>query len=339
VRAAEEQRADDGASSEPIGTPTELGTSGWVAIAKRVKTQAKKDNLVLVAAGVAFFTFLAVPAALVAIISIWSLVADPETLTDQISDLLASAPDEVRTFFEQQLGSLSGSSSGGLAVSAVIGILAALWTTSSAMSHLVSAINIAYGEDESRGFVKVRGLALALTGGAVVFGVIVIGLLAFLPAIVGDWASWARWTVNVASFPIMLLAFIVGLAVLYRYAPDRRTSRWTWASWGAVIAAILWFLASLGFSFYARYFGSYNATYGALAGIVVLLLWLHISFAVVILGAEINAALEAETGAAATTASETDSAEGGSADGRAVVTDNLPREAGTPKEQSPTTPS
>ena len=93
-------------------------------------------------------------------------------------------------------------------------------------------------------------------------------------------------------------------------------TRWSWTSWGAVVAAVLWLVASLGFSFYARYFGSYNATYGTLAGIVVLLLWLLISFAVVILGAEINAALEAETGAAATTVSETDSAEGGSADGR-----------------------
>jgi membrane protein len=322
---------------EPADTPTSLGTTGWVAVAKRVKTRAKKDNVVLVAAGVAFFTFLAVPAALIAVISIWSLVADPQTLTDQISDLLSSAPDEVRTFFEQQLSSLSGSSSGGLAVGAVIGILAAIWTTSSAMSHLVSAINIAYGEDDSRGFVKARGLALALTGGAVIFGVIVIGLLAFLPAVVGDWASWARWTISVASFPIMLLAFIVGLAVLYRYAPDRQQSGWSWASWGAVIAALLWFVASLAFSFYARYFGSYNATYGALAGIVVLLLWLQISFAVVILGAEINAALEEHTGAPEATASND---EGGSEAGeRAVfVTDNLPRGATAPKEQSSTTP-
>jgi membrane protein len=314
-----------------VDSPAELGASGWLAAAKRAKSRAKKHNLVLVAAGVAFFAFLAVPAALVAVISIWSLVADPETLTDQISDLLASAPDEVRTFFEEQLSSLSGSSSGGLAIGAVIGILAALWTTSSAMSHLVTAINIAYGEDEDRGFVKVRALALALTGGAVVFGVIVIGLLAFLPAVVGDWAAWARWTVNIASFPIMLVAFMVGLAVLYRYAPDRPKERWRFASWGAVVAALLWLAASLAFSFYARYFGSYNATYGALAGIVVLLLWLHISFAVVILGAEINAALEQQA------AAQTPPADRASGLERpAVVSDNLPR--GSVAREEPSSP-
>jgi membrane protein len=285
-----------------VDSPAELGASGWLAAAKRAKSRAKKHNLVLVAAGVAFFAFLAVPAALVAVISIWSLVADPETLTDQISDLLASAPDEVRTFFEEQLSSLSGSSSGGLAIGAVIGILAALWTTSSAMSHLVTAINIAYGEDEDRGFVKVRALALALTGGAVVFGVIVIGLLAFM----------------------------VGLAVLYRYAPDRPKERWRFASWGAVVAALLWLAASLAFSFYARYFGSYNATYGALAGIVVLLLWLHISFAVVILGAEINAALEQQAAAQA----PPDRARG--IERPAVVSDNLPRGSVAREEPSPT---
>lgn len=289
--------------------PSDLSAGGWLEVAKQVKTQAKKDNVSLVAAGVAFYTFLAVPAALISVISIWSLVADPQTLVDQIGDLLSAAPEEVRTFFEQQLSSLSGASSGGLAVSAGIGILAAIWTTSSAMAHLIAAINLAYGEEETRGFVKLRSRALVLTGGAIIFGLVIIGLLAFLPALVGDWAAWARWLVNIASFPVMLAAFMVGLALLYRYAPDREQSRWHAASWGAVIAALIWIVASLGFSLYARYFGSYNATYGALAGIVVLLLWLLISFAVVILGAEINATLERQTGAAAPT-QDTEAVEG-----------------------------
>jgi membrane protein len=176
------------------------------------------------------------------------------------------------------------------------------------MAHLITAVNLAYGDEETRGFVKLRSRALALTGGAIVFGLVVIGLLAFLPALVGDWPAWARWLVSIASFPVMLAAFMVGLAFPYRYAPDRAQSRWNVASWGAVIAGVLWLVASLGFSFYARYFGSYNATYGALAGIVVLLLWLLISFAVVILGAEINATLEAKTGAAAS-ARETEAVE------------------------------
>ena len=148
---------------------------------------------------------------------------------------------------------------------------------------------------------------------------------------VGDWAAWARWTVNIASFPIMLVAFMVGLAVLYRYAPDRPKERWRFASWGAVVAALLWLAASLAFSFYARYFGSYNATYGALAGIVVLLLWLHISFAVVILGAEINAALEHQ---AAAQTPPPDRA--GGIERPAVVSDNLPRGSVAREKPSPT---
>jgi membrane protein len=312
-----------GRSTDP---PADLPAAGWIDVAKRVKRKTKKDNVNLVAAGVAFYTFLAVPAALIAVISIWSLVADPQTLTDQITDLLSAAPDEVRTFFEQQLGSLSGASSGGLAISAVVGILAALWTTSSAMSHLITAVNIAYGEEQTRGFVKARGLALAMTGGAVVFGLAVIGLLAFLPAVIGDWAGWARWTLSIASFPLMLVAFMFGLALLYRYAPDREQPRWSWISWGAVVAALLWLVASLGFSFYARYFGSYNATYGTLAGIVVLLLWLLISFAVVIIGAEINAELERRTGAS-----------GSASTVRGTALDEPVRESEVGEQQQPTT--
>jgi membrane protein len=280
---------------EPAAKPSDLPAHGWFGVAKRVKEKAKQDNVNLVAAGVAFYTFLAVPAALISVISIWSLVADPQTLTDQINDLLSSAPEEVRTFFDAQLRSLSGASESGLALGAVIGIAGALWTTSSAMSHLVTAVNIAYRGEDTRGFVKRRSLALALTGGAVVFGLFVIALLAFVPSLIDDWPGWVRWTLNIGSFVVILFAFMVALALLYRVAPDRHTSGWNIASWGAVIAAVLWLVASVGFSIYARYFGSYNATYGTLAGIVVLLFWLLISFAVVILGAEINAALEERT--------------------------------------------
>jgi membrane protein len=283
---------------ETAANPSDIPPRGWLDVAKRVKEKAKQDNVSLVAAGVAFYTFLAVPAALISVISIWSLVANPQTLTDQISDLLSAAPEEVRTFFDAQLRSLSGASSGGLAIGAVIGIVGALWTTSSAMAHLVTAVTIAYRGDDTRGFVKKRALALALTGGAVLFGIVIIGLLAFLPALIGDWPGWTQWLLSIVSFPVMLAAFMVALALLYRIAPERQEPGWRVASWGAVIAAVLWLVASLGFSFYARYFGSYNATYGTLAGIVVLLLWLLISFAVVIVGAEINAALEERTSGA-----------------------------------------
>lgn len=147
------------------------------------------------------------------------------------------------------------------------------------MGHLIDAINAAYDEDETRGFLRRRGMALALTLGAIVFLVLSFVGVALLPAIVAGTSlgSPGRIAVGVIRWVLLLALGIVGLAVLYRHGPDRDDARWRWVSPGAILATALWLVASIGFSIYTANFGKYNETYGALGAVVVVMLWLFIT--------------------------------------------------------------
>lgn len=277
--------------------PTAIPGTGWKDIAKRTKAQAKDDNVALLAAGVAFFALLSLVPALVALVSVYGMVADPADIERQVSDLLAAAPPEVRDLVEEQLTSITESSSGGLGLTALLGVALALWSASSGMKHIITAVNVAYDEDETRGFLKLRGTALVLTVGAVAFMVVAIGVITALPAVVADMSlgSVAEGAVSILRWPLLGMGLIVGLAILYRYGPDRDEPRWGWTAPGTIAATGLWVLASVAFSIYTSNFGSYGETYGSLGAVVVLMLWLMISAAVVIIGAELNAETEHQT--------------------------------------------
>jgi membrane protein len=163
------------------------------------------------------------------------------------------------------------------------------------MKALVTGVNLAYDETEGRKFLKLRGLALLLTLGAMVLMGVALGLIVAFPALTGDWPTLLRWTASVLRWLLLAALLIVGLAVLYRYAPDRDEPRWSWVSWGSGIATLLWVAASFGFSFYVAFFGNYNKTYGALAGVVILMFWLFLSAFVVLVGAELNTEMELQT--------------------------------------------
>lgn len=293
-------RSDHGEAAERGRTatdPREVPARGWREIALRVKDEAKADNVALLAAGVAFYALLSLVPAMVALVSIYGLVAEPDEVRDQVDDLLAAAPAEVRDLVGQQLEGVTTSSPGGLSLAVGAGLLVALWSASSGMKHLMSAVNVAYDETETRGFVRLRGTALALTVGAVAFVAVALGAIAVVPAVVEDTALGdpARWAITILRWPVLGLGLLVGLAVLYRLAPDREDARWVWTGPGSVFAVVAWLIASGLFSLYTSNLGSYGETYGSLGAVVVLMLWLMISAAVVILGAEINAEAERQT--------------------------------------------
>jgi membrane protein len=269
-------------------TPTDIPARGWKDVLARTLAEAKRDQLALLAAGVAFFGLLALVPGLFAMVSIYGLVADPADVTSHVQDLLGTAPQEVREFIEQQLQSVTGSGEGAAGVGAVLGVLVALWSASSGMKHLVDALNAAYDEDEGRGFVKVRALSLALTIGAVVFVLFAVGVITVVPAVVDGPIALLRW-------PLLGAAFVGSIAVLYRYAPSRDEPEWRWTTPGALAATVLWLVASGLFSIYVGNFGSYNETYGSLGGVVVVMLWLFLTAAVVLFGAELDAELERQT--------------------------------------------
>jgi membrane protein len=278
-------------------TPTDVPPRGWLDVAKRVKEEAKRDQVPLLAAGVAFFGLLALIPALVALLSLYGLVADPHEIRRQVDDALAAAPSEVRDMIGQQLSSIQGSSQGTALLALIGSVLIALWSASSGVNHLVDAINVAYDEEETRGFVRRRGMSLLLTLGAILFLVFAFVGIAVVPAVARATHLGAAGAVLVQAVRWVLLlgGLLAGLAVLYRYAPDRDEPRWRWASPGAVFAAVAWLVASILFSVYVSNFGSYNETYGSLGAVVVVMLWLYLTALVIILGAELNCELERQT--------------------------------------------
>lgn len=287
----------DGVPGGQADRPSQIPPRGWVQVAVRGWREATADQVPMLAAGVAFFGFLALFPAMVAFTLIWGLVADPATVTEQTAALTGSLPPEARTLLVDQLQQLASAPNQSLGWGLVVAALAALWSTSGGVGNLVSAINIAYDEERRRGFVKDKLIALGLTVGAIVFMVLMVALVAGVPAtleLVGIGAGW-RWLTEVVRWLLIAALVMVALAVLYRVAPDRDAPKFRWTSIGAVVATLLWLLASAGFSLYVSLFGNYAKTYGALAGVAVLLLWLWITCFAILLGAEINAEAEAQT--------------------------------------------
>ena len=277
--------------------PTDIPPAGWKQVLLRTKQQVKEDNVPLLAAGVAFYAFLALFPALIAAVTVYGLVADPAEVEEQIASLTEAMPADAAQLLSTQLREIASGSSSSLGWGLAASLAAALFSASGGVQNLVKAVNIAYDEEETRGFFKLRGLALLLTLGAVVFVVVSVGLIAVLPVVLesaglGDAGKAAvqvlRW--------LGLVAFVLlALAIVYRYAPDRDNPKFRWVGLGSIVATVMWLLGSLAFSLYVSNFGSYGKTYGALAGVAVLLLWLWLTSLIILIGAEINSETEQQT--------------------------------------------
>lgn len=289
--------------SEPTATDAEADAHGppgadpgrWKSVGKEVGARVKENHVPLNASGVAFWGFLSIIPGLVALVSIYGLVADPDDIEARVDDVAAALPDEVRQLVVQQLEGITATGGGALTFGLVLSVAAALWTASSGVNYLIEALNVAFGRVESRGFVVRRGVSLLFTLGALLLVGLVIGMITAVPAVLSGLglAGPLRWVVSLALWPVVALVMMVALAVLYRHGPDRDPSTpWAWTSAGAVLAVIGWVVASVGFQIYVGNFGSYNETYGSLGAIVVMLLWLLISALMVLVGAEVNAEIE-----------------------------------------------
>jgi membrane protein len=276
--------------------PGDVPATGWKDVALRVKGELKEDQVSLMSAGVAFYLLLALFPALAALVSLYGLFADPDQVAQQVTDLTGALPEEAQSLITDQLESITGQSQG-LGITLAVSVAAALWAASSGVKHLIGAVNAAYDERETRKFLKLRGLSLVLTIGAVLFAAIAIGVIAVLPNLADrlPFGALGQTLVQVGSYVGLAIGFAVGLSVLYRYAPDRDAPRWQWVSWGAGIATAVWILGSIAFSVYVSNFASYGETYGSIGAVIVLMLWLVVTAFAIILGAEINSELEAQT--------------------------------------------
>jgi membrane protein len=277
--------------------PTQIPAKGWWQVTRRAFKESSADNVGILAGGISYSAFLAIFPALIAGISLFGLVADPATIAQQAEGVLAALPQEAQPLIRDQITSLTQTSGSALSVGLVISILLALWSASGGTSNLMTAINIAYDEKESRNFVKLRGTALLLTLGAIVFVLLTLALVAVVPAVLNalNLGTFITLIVQIVRWVLLVVLIVVALAVVYRLAPDRDAPQFKWTSAGALVAAVLWVLGSLAFSLYVNNFGSYNKTYGTLAGVVILLLWLYLTSYIILLGAEINAESEKQT--------------------------------------------
>jgi membrane protein len=277
--------------------PSEIPWAGWKQIVKRAWAEHKADNMPIIAGGVAFFGFLSIFPALIALLYLYGLVATPETVARQVEDLSAQLPDAAAEIIEEQLNAIVANSGGALTLGLIVSILAALWSASGGVGNLITAVNLAYDEVETRNFVKLKLMSLGLVLGSIVFVLVTFGLVAVVPAVLDALPLGVVGTIlaQVIRWVLLLAVFAGALAVLYRVAPDRDAPRLRWVSLGAVVVTVVWAVVSVGFSLYVDNFGSYDKTYGAIAGVIVLMLWLYLTCYLVLLGAEINSEAEHQT--------------------------------------------
>ena len=295
--------ADERGRGRQADSPQEIPKQGWRDILLRTWDQMGQDHVSIVAAGVGFYGLLAIFPAITAIISIWGLMFDPAAITDQIDQVSGVLPQQARDVIKDQAASIAEGAGTGASLAAIGGILLALYSSTKGVKSLIEGLNIIYDEDEKRGFVKLNLIALALTLALVLMMICTLGLLVVYPAVIGvfGFSSIIQTLVTYLRFPLLAVVAIVGLMILYRYAPSRDRPKWRWVNWGAIIATLIWIVGSIGFSIYMRYFGNYNETYGTLGAAIVLLTWFWLSAFIVLMGAELNSEIEHQTARDSTT--------------------------------------
>jgi membrane protein len=269
----------------------------WRAAFTQVKANVRDHNLTLISGGIAFFALLSAIPALAATVLLYGLVADPSSITRSVDRLGSTMPTEARQLLDDQLRALVHTNHVGLGTGLVVSLVIALWSASAAAKQLIVALTVAFGGHEQRGYVRLRGMAAVFTVAGLILVTAVLAALAAAPTLahhlVDDHAAVV--VVSLARWPIVAAVMLVTLAALYRYAPDRPAGdhpRWRWCTWGSGAATVAWLAVSALFSLYVTYFGSYDKVYGSLAAIVVLMVWLYLSTLCVLLGAEIDAALD-----------------------------------------------
>lgn len=277
--------------------PSQIDRAGWWDVLVRVKNEIGQDNASLIAAGLALYALLAVFPALTAAVSLYGLLASPEQVASQFQGIAGILPQQASEILGGAMRDIAGRQDGALGAGVAVGVLIALWSARKGMVALMQATNIAYDEEENRGFFRQILVSLAFTLGAVVAFLVVLALAVALPlALQGlGLPEFLQVALGALRWVVLWFLVVLGLSVVYRFAPDRSEPKWRWVTWGSALAATLWIVGSVLFAFYVRNFGSYGATYGALGGIVVLLMWFYLSGFIVILGAEVNAEMEHQT--------------------------------------------
>ncbi len=297
---------DEARAGRDAEAPQQIPAKGWWAVAKRAGAGFNDDRIMAEAASITFYGLLALFPALASLISIYGLFTDPRHIGDQLASLNGVVPGGGIDIIKQQVSALTSSSSKALGFGAIVGLLTSLWSANAGMKSLFDAMNVVYHEHEKRSFVRLTLISLSFTFGMIAFLILALLAVVALPIAFNyvGLGSIADTLLDLGRWPVMLVVLVGALSLIYRYGPSRNTARWQWISWGAAAASVGWVLVSIGFSFYVSHFGSYNKTYGSLGAVVGFMTWIWISSIVILMGAELNAELEQQTGRDSTVGAE-----------------------------------
>jgi membrane protein len=300
------QHHDAAARGREAESPTEIPARGWKDIAWRLFGQFTRNRVMLVAAGVTFYGLLALFPGITALVSIYGLFADPETVVRHAGALSRVLPPGAVDIISGQMERIAGQPTDRLSVGFALGLGIALWSTNSGVKSLLDAINVAYGEHEERGFLHLNAVSFLFTLGGIAFIILALSAIVIVPVILGlvGVEEVADAIFRFARWPLLLVVVIAAISILYRYGPSRSRAQWRWITPGAAFAALAWLVVSILFSWYVANFDSYNETYGSLGAVVAFMMWMWLSAMTLIIGAMIDAEVEHQTARDSTTGPE-----------------------------------
>jgi membrane protein len=278
-------------------TPAEIPKRGWKDILLRIWKNIGKDRVVVVAAGVTFYSILALFPAIAALVALYGLFAEPSTIASHLDSIAGLVPGGAIEVMRDQITRVASQGRTALGLTFIISLLVSLWSANAGMKSLFDALNLVYNESEKRGFFKLNLVSLTFTLLTIVFVMVAIGAMVVVPVVLNflGLGDATELVVKIARWPALFVVVTLALAFLYRYGPSREKARWRWLTWGSVFAAVGWLVVSILFSWYAENFGNYNKTYGSLGAIIAFMFWLWLSIIVVLIGGELNAETEHQT--------------------------------------------
>ena len=291
IRAAEPGRGRRAAH------PGQIPWRGWSDILSRTYGQIQEDRLLAIAAGVVFFALLALFPAVTAVVSMYGLFAKPSTIAEHLDLMSVVAPQEAVQIIGDQVSRLVAKADATLGFAFVLGLAFAIWSANAGVKAIIDALNVVYEETEKRSFFKLNLVSLAFTVGGVAAVLLAIGAVVVVPLLLDrvGLGSFTERLIEFGRWPALIVAILLGLALLYRYGPSRERAQWKWLSVGSLVATLLWIAGSALFSYYLRNYAHYDATYGSLGTVIGLMMWMWMSTIVVLFGAELNSEIEHQT--------------------------------------------
>jgi membrane protein len=275
-------------------TPAEVSLVVWRRIFMRVYENLGDHHIFTLAAGITFYSLLALFPALAALVAIYGLFFDPHTITEHLDAISGFMPSGALDIAKDQLTRISSKGAQTLGLTFAAGFAVSLWSANAAMKSLFDALNVVYAEKEKRNFFRLNLQSLSFTLAGILFMVLAAGAVVVLPIALQAFglANTPEPVLRFGRWPLLFVILMLALAVIYRFGPSRGAARWHWITWGSALASFLWLAASVLFSWYTSNFGNYNETYGSLGAVIGFMTWLWISSTAILIGAEVDAETE-----------------------------------------------